>query len=261
MVPERDEYTSAYDRFGALEPDVVATGSALFRTRTIFSENRKAAMERNLRTGKINTKVLGRRAPIGDDHLFQKRRVPSEKSYFVLIGLDLSGSTRGRLSHMIRSAALNQATLLHGAGIKFAMYGHSGSYATDGRLNVDFHVVKEPRDRWNDQAIERLNACQGSGANLDGHTLEVYRKITERERADKKLIMYYTDGAMPCENYDEEKYVLEREIVLCRRMGIEIVGVGVENDDPTQYGLETVRIDGAEEINKVLDELERKIQR
>lgn len=258
--------------YGKITPDTEAVAAASFRCRTIFSENRKAAMERNLRTGRINTKVLGRRAPVGDDHLFQKRRLPSEKSYFVLIGLDLSGSTAGQLrygetgtiSETIKQAAMNQATLLTAAGIDFAMYGHTGSNDHSSgyyNLSVDIYVIKEPGERWNEATVKRLNQVTSKSANLDGHTMEIYRKIIERQRADKKIIMYYTDGAMPCENYEEEKNVLIREIAYCRRHGIEIIGVGIGNDDPSKYGLETVRIDRADDVHKVLDELERKITR
>lgn len=242
-----------------IAPDTEAVAAASFRTRTIFSENRKAAMERNLRSGKINTKVLGRRAAIGDDHLFQKRRVPSEKSYFVLIGLDLSGSTTGSVSQMIKTAALNQATLLNAAGIDFAMYGHTGSHDGDFNLNLDIFVIKEPGERWNETTMDRLNNVTAKSANLDGHTLEVYRKITERQRADRKIIFYVTDGAMPCENYEEELRVLVREIAYCKRHDIEIIGIGIQNDDPSKYGLQTVRIDSPDEVGRWLDELERRL--
>jgi hypothetical protein len=257
IVPKRGDYHS----YGDVEPDTAAISGASFRTRAIFTENRKAAMDRNLRTGKINTRVLGRRAPVADDRLFQKRRVPSEKSYFVLIGLDLSGSTSGSISTMIKTAGYNQAELLSAAGIPFAMYGHTGSNSGhSGAYNLDIFVIKEPSDRWDDAAKAKLNAVTSSSANLDGHTLEVYRKVIERQRADRKIIMYYTDGAMPCENYADELKVLVREIEYCKRHSIEVVGVGVRNDDPTKYGLETVRIDSSDELTKVLDELERKIQ-
>jgi hypothetical protein len=96
-------------------------------------------------------------------------------------------------------------------------------------------------------------------ANLDGHTLEFYRKVAERERATDKIILYYTDGAMPCENFDDELEVLQREIREAPRRNITVVGIGVRTDAPVEHGLDTIRIDSLEEVPRVVKDLESRL--
>jgi hypothetical protein len=143
------------------------------------------------------------------------------------------------------------------------MYAHTGSLATgeyndDGTycLALDIYVIKELNEPWNDKTKERLSALSDSSANIDGHTLEYYRKRLDAKRYTDSIIVYYTDGAMPMENYEEELEILLREIRVCRQKKYTLLFVGVNNDEPkVKYGLDMVRLDSDADIVKVVEAL------
>lgn len=244
---------------------------ALLKARIAFADNRKARHQNNLKSGKVNAKVLARRVPVDDERLFNKKKQPGKKDYFVVIGLDISGSTnRGNLLQIIKKAAMAKAELMHRLGVPFAVYAHSGSthqgtthfQVTDSTpADVDIFVVKAPHEAWSDVQRKRLRELTSCAFNLDGHTLEFYRKVAERQQATDKIILYYTDGAMPLENYEEELEVLQREIRYCKMRKIHLMGVAIKNSDPEAHGLDTVRLDSIEDVGKVVKALEVRLTR
>ncbi len=246
------------------EVDPAIISGSLSRLRVVFSDNRKARKERNLKAGRINTRAL-RRVPVQDDRLFAKKREPGAKDYFVVIAMDNSGSTASGALGIIKKAAMHKAEMLAKLGIEFAVYAHNGSlhnkddYSYRSVLDLDIVVVKEPGERWSEATRERLRAVGPGLCNLDGHALEFYRKLCDKSRATDKVVLYYTDGAMPNENYNEELDVLQREIRTCKTRGYSVVGVGVGTDSPKAHGLDTIRIDTVEDVNVVVKELERRI--
>lgn len=246
------------------EVDQSIISPALLRARIVFSDNRKSKMEPNLKSGAIAASKLGLRAPVADPRLFEKRRQPGRKDYFVVIGLDMSGSTIGNVAETIKKAAFAQAELLDRLGIKFAMYAHTGlpDYGVHVRrgytIGVDIAELKAAHEPWKDCKV-RVGRLGGSQANLDGHTIEFYRKRMAESNATERILLYYTDGEMPAENYTEEKAVLLRELDLMKRMNMKFMGVGVDTDSPRQYGLETVEIHSVRDLRKVVDALEVKL--
>src|SRR3546814_9469031 len=98
----------------------------------------------------IDANVLGKRAFHDDERLFKKRLLPGKKDYFVVIGMDVSGSTTGLNLLLERRAVMAQATLLQRMGIKFAIYAHSGfAHDADGQgLDLDIYLIKEPDEVW-----------------------------------------------------------------------------------------------------------------
>ena len=261
---EGDRYSerSAYKRGQVIDPvGEQYLGPALMRMRVVFSDNQRAKRNRNQRSGRIDTRTLGKRGWSGDDRLFGKKVLPGKKDYFVAIFLDISGSTVGQNIKMIKEAALAQAELCHRMGINFSVYGHTGSWvdATEiyGDPWVDLYEVKAPEQPWDDKSREALMHLNPSMANLDGHTLEFARKLCDQQPQTNKVILYYSDGAMPLENHDEELEILQREIATCKAKGYTLLGVGVRTDSPSRHGLDTVQIDSSEEVNKVVTHLER----
>lgn len=250
---------------------------ATLRARVVFDENARSKEDRNLKSGKIDPRVLGRRAPLQDERLFKKKTRPGKRDYFVVIGADCSGSTgsRDRISR-IKRAVYAQAEMLHRLGVKFAIYGHTGHYATR-ILGANPHVsevirggegmslwmleVKSPDGQWDNKAKAALASLQPISANLDGHTMEFYRKVTDKVRATDKIIMYYTDGAMPLENYDEERAILEDEIELIRKKRITLLGVGIDTNSPEQYGLSTVIVRSDDDLPHVVEHLKAQLVR
>lgn len=239
-------------------------GPALVRMRVAFSENQRGKNERNLKGGKINTKVLGKRAWNNDERLFRKRTMPGKRDYFVVIGMDVSGSTVGRNIVLEKRAVMAQAELCKRMGVQFAIYAHSGNLHSplSGRSNgfdLDVYLVKEPNEPWSDEVQKRLMDLGPDSANLDGHFLEYLMRKADAHRATDKIILYYSDGKMPAENHDEELEILQREIRKAAMKKITLLGVGIRTDSPARHGLDTVQVDTDEDIVKVVRHLEKKM--
>lgn len=258
----KDSLYTAYGTFKTAPikvPERILVPS-LQRLRLVFTDNARGSSERNLKSGKVNGRALAKRVPVGDDRLFKKNRRPGKKDYFVVIGIDCSGSTTCRLPEggnrldLIKTASHAKAELLHRLGIPFSMYAHSG----DG-YNVELFEIKGPKQPWSKQTQKVLAELQPYAANLDGHTMEFYRKAAQARHETDRLILYFTDGAMPAENYTEEKMILEAEIEKCKKLNIHLVGIGVQTDAPTEYGLDTIQLDSIADVPKVVDGLRKRL--
>lgn len=256
----RHTYSSLNPTVDQVGEDVL--GPALMRMRLVFSENMRGKHDRNRRSGRIDSRSLGKRAPFRDDRMFSKKTLPSKRDYFVVIEADVSGSTMGENIKMIKEAVFAQAELLDRVGIKFAVYAHSGSPLSSGgrgsrSLWVDQYEIKGPDQAWNDEAKQALHDIGPSAANLDGHTIEFARKLLDTRTETTKIMLYYSDGAMPLENHNEELEILKREIALCKSKGYVLLGVGVQTDSPRRHGLDTVQIDNSGDVGRVVEHLER----
>lgn len=232
--------------------------------RRVFSDNARAAFQRDMKSGRIRQNVLGKRAWAKDERLFQKKRLPGKRSYAVLIGVDISGSTHGVNIALAKRAAMAQAEMCHRLGIDFAVYAHTANRRS-GMLGagymLDIYVIKSFDDMWNDKAREAFANIGADAENLDGHTLERYRKIIERHPATDKIILYYTDGKMPAANHDEELEILQREIRTCQQKRITLLGVGIRTDSPRRHGLDTVEVNTDSDLSKVVTHLESALLR
>jgi hypothetical protein len=246
---------------------------ALNRLRVVFTENRARQHERGLKKGKLDARSLGRKIPVGNHTIFHKRKFPQGKDHAVVIGLDISGSTASRggetIKH-IKESGYAMAELLDRLGVKFCMFAHSGTYPNgmydvdrsdeEGWVSVDISIIKDWNDPWGAREKHALRRLGPFSANLDGHTLEYYRKRAQLVDATDKWIFYFTDGAMPAENRYEELEILQREIKVCKQLGIKLVGVGIGTDSPTQHGLDTIQMNSAEEIGVLVDGLRKRIE-
>lgn len=241
--------------------DELAVGATIREARLIFAENRASHMTRNLRHGQLNPSAL-HRVPLGDDKVFRRRKNPDSKDYYALLGLDISGSTKGTRLGMIRKVGWSMGEVFSRTGVKFAMYAHTGfpdqmsRYAEDGQsATVDLYEIKAENEPWNQRTQDRVRLLNAAGANLDGHTLEQYRKLAQRSNATERMIFYLTDGDMPLSNEREETVVLKREIETCARLGIRLIGIGVNTDSPKRHGLDTIRIDRVEELPQLIKDV------
>lgn len=254
-------------------------GPSVMKARMVFGENKAVHQARGLRRGNVDS---GRLALVGtgERRVFKKTTQPDDRDYFALLGLDVSGSTMhsGCIS-LIRQIGRAMGEVFHRINVDFGMYAHTGCYDDfiwdggyrmrfagehEGRggrpLALDIFEIKAPEETWA-SAQPRLAALTPAHSNLDGHTLEFYRKVVEAQRQRVKMLFYVTDGAMPLENYAEELEILQREIKLCRKAGIHLIGIGVGNDDPNNYGLDTIRVDSASDLPRLIREVEKRITR
>ena len=239
-------------------------GPALLKTRRIFDENKASSYQPNLRSGRVNSKVLGRRAWTDDDRLFGKKRVPGKRDYAVLIGIDISSSNLGDNLALVKRSAFAQAELLSRAGVPFQIVAHSA--AGMGRLGsgergyvMHLHHIKDWSDPWDSETKQHVAELVAIGGNVDGHALEYMRKQLGRVEATDKILLYYTDGKMPAANKEEELVVLQRQIKLCKRDRITLLGVGIRTDSPVRHGLDTVQVDDDEDLKMVVNHLGKRL--
>lgn len=241
--------------------------------RIAFDENRRWKSERNLKSGRINTRALARRAPFDDERLFKKTTIPGKKSYKVVITLDFSGSTSwGNRSYIvaekgkrridrIKRAAFAQAEALSRLSVPFEMWAHSADYLDFDKPELGSHMqmlhIKTEHELWDDEARKRLACVNPWSGNLDGHTLEFARKRAEQSNATDRIIIYYTDGAMPAMNAEEEGNLLLRETEHCRKNRIHLFAVGINTRSPEEWGFDTVEVRSDEDLVKVMEQLLR----
>lgn len=237
-------------------------GPNLLKLRRVFDDNKVATHERHRRSGRVDPKVLGRRAWSGDDRLFAKKRIPGKKDYSVLIIIDISSSNFGDNLALVKRAAFAQADLMARLGVEFSVIAHH--CGADGRLaersyTMQVYHIKDWDQPWDTSAKDRLAWIGAAGGNLDGHALEFARKQLDRRDTTDRILLYYTDGKMPAANKEEELEVLQREIKTCKRKGYTLLGVGVQTDSPTRHGLDTVQVDTDEDLKAVVEHLGRRL--
>lgn len=241
-----------------------ATGSTLLRLRTVLADNKKSRNELGLRRGRPTSHQL-HTVPTGNKDVFNRTTIPHKKDYFVCVMLDVSSSTGAsvegesgvRRIHQIKQMGMTLGDLLHRAGVKFAIYAHSGSGGGDigryGGSMVDIMPIKEEGEPWSEAARNRMANINCGGSNLDGHALEFARKRIEKSTATDTIIVYCTDGAMPEANYSDEVVVLLREILtIAKNPKMNLVGVGMGTDSPNQYGLPTVEVNRSSDIDQII---------
>lgn len=241
-----------------VRPSEGLVASTLMRARVVFAANQRGKHERGLKRGRVHASSLASKAPFNDPRMFERKTLPGRQSYFVGIGLDISGSTSGINLELIKRLAFAEAELLARLGIPFFVYAHTGG-SSGGRYDLMMHEIKGPDEPWTEECKSTLERLQAYAANLDGHTLEFYRKILDTRRETTRIMHYYSDGAMPMENPTEERRVLVREIRTCKQRGYKLVGVGVRSDAPKAYGLETVLVNRVEDIKLIVDDLEKRL--
>lgn len=234
-------------------PGVV--NKATNRARLIFAANKRVERHRNQKSGRIKGSMLGRRVPVQDVRLFERRTQPDKKDWETLIVLDRSMSTYGEVNRNIKATAMGIAEVHHRVGIPFSIWCSSTAdvgWSDYGPYWAEIKSVKAP---WDKAAQKRLGGMRPVSGNLDGHTMQFCRKQLEQSRATNKLLLYFTDGEMPASNYEEELELLQSEIALMKRMNYTVVGVGMGTDSPREHGLDTVEVNGAQDIGLVIDHL------
>ncbi len=233
---------------------------ALTAARIAFSVNARAKRERNQTSGRIDGKMLARRVPFQDERMFKNVVRPTKRNYHVVIGMDASGSTTGSTLEQEKLAVLAMADTCDRLGVTFEVWAHTTEFDDAYTDAPSLYKIKDLKEPWADKQRDLLRRLGASGANLDGHTLQFYRKRVEMSKATDKILMYYTDGAMPASNYTEELEVLKSEIELCRKRGITLMAVGMGTDSPKAHGFDTAVINSEKDYRKVVEHLGKRLR-
>jgi hypothetical protein len=239
---------------------------ALGLARIVFGNNAAVKRDPMQRSGQINQAHLCH-VPAGMKRPFKRTRFPNGRDYKICMTLDVSGSTQGTRNNMIRQVGLGTAKVLHQLpGVDFEIWGHTATYADDGGWSYndviyqgDMHQIKAFGQPWGTQQVAALQALHASMDNLDGHTLEFCRKRIETQRATDRIIFYLTDGEMPAANREDEIDVLVRELEYCKRNDIKVIGIGVNTDSPTKWGLDTIRVDDPSDLRHLFQEIGKRL--
>ena len=246
------------------EPSPVVVQESVMKARRVFSDSKTDRHVRNLKKGRVDPKSLGARGWSDDDRLFHKKIRAEGVSFEVCIAGDFSGSTHGRLNALIKEIMFSTGNLLHRVGVDFSMYGHTtGAYlrfgsGSSGTMQsiMAFKTVNQP---WTQQKAKDLLSTTSVAGSLDGHNFEFYRKVLQRSRANRKLLIYFTDGQIPATNRSEEVPIVQREIRNFRRYGISVLVVAMETDRPKEVGMDTILVKKSTDLRTVLKEIERRI--
>jgi hypothetical protein len=234
----------------------------VMKARIAFADNKRAASTQGLRSGRPVSQLLPS-VMTGNNKVFSRNRKPAKRDYFVGITLDVSGSTgsSGRIE-LIRELGMAMGELFSRLGVEFSMFAHTGGRHEGLFLHeVQMYRIKARRGKWDSTAKQAVASLVPYMSNLDGHTLEFMRRQCDEANTTNKIILYVTDGSMPAENYDDELSVLKRELKTCAKKGYDILGVGVQNDDPTEYGLDTVRLDTVHDLPRLVDAIDKRLTR
>ena len=261
-----------------------------------LGHNRRSANSPNLLRGRLHGSKLAR-VPTGNRRAFRRIDKPRKRSYAVLIGVDLSGSTGGGRERELRRMAYAQASLLDSLGIRFAVVGHTGTryrtnptagsrdcdFATartvcevrevygDGNVGLATHkLAKNFAEPWNESAKLAMAAFRACSANLDGVTMQTYINMLCTQPATDRILLYYTDGQMPAEDHDNQLTILKRQLRRARAMAkqpdrrLHVVGIALDCDTPKKYGLDTILVDSDkpdESVRLVVEGLAERIAR
>lgn len=230
-------------------PSEALLGSLVGRARTVFAANATVKRQRGATRGRVAPTVLGKRAWNPEDQrLFERRQRNDAPSYSVLVGMDDSGSTSGGISTMLRETALAIATMCQRVGVEVSLYAH-----TTGLGSLDIYEIKAPDQPWSPRIGDDLRALAIGNTNYDGSTMTAYRRILAERPATRKVLLYFTDGAIPGAGGQAEAQIMREEVVACRRQGVTLLGVGVRTSSPEQFGIPTVRLDEMSDTRKVLE--------
>lgn len=252
-------------------PSEAVLGPTLGKLRAVLAPNQLHRQSRHLRSGRLDSRVLGRRAPVDDDRLFKRKIDVSKRDFFFVLGLDVSGSTaspsdgdKGRMViDVLVSAAWAQAELLHRLGVPFTIVTHTATSETwrEDELTLELREVKGPDEPWNRVTRDRLQSISPQRGNLDARAMVAFRKIAERHPAREKFIIQYSDGEFPVSNVRDERRIIGEEIEIHRKTrDLHFMMVGIESSSPEEFGFDFVRVDSETETMKVVDQIGKAVQ-
>ncbi len=238
------------------------------RARKIFSESKLDKIETDLKSGRLNTRALGTRAWADDERLFRKRHLPDGVEWDICIGMDLSRSTEmlGSGSYeKIREITYLTCMLLDSVNVSFSVYGHStdSGYGLGVLDNSYIHTLwrfKSKKERFSAEVKKAILKSPVLAGSLDGINLEFYRKQVQSSPANRKMVIYFTDGKIPDTSREIQTPIVQREIKNYQKAGIPLIVIAVDTDTKLKaVGVDTILVTDSTDIKTVLNEIEKRI--
>ena len=255
---------------------IIAGARAAVQARLVFASNAPKD-RRNQTEGRLQS---GAAASVrrGSTEVFRRKVGDKKKSYFVSIILDNTGSGRFPNGNnlvpvaVMKAFVLAQAELLHQLRIPFEILTHTtgedafkrrsgmlsrvDSSVRRGSKMMAHIIIKGEDEPWSQEIKERLASVDPAGGNADGHAFAMIRKRITTRKETKKIVLYYTDGEMPSWNRAVEADILTKEIERMRRdPSVVTLGIGLDTDSPSRYGLDTVIASDPSDILSVVNHL------
>lgn len=216
----------------------------------VFSENLRSRHQPNMKGGRLNTRVLGRRFEAEDERLFKQRLVKKKRSYAAVITIDLSGSTSGYILQEQKMAAYIQAEIFTRLKIKFEIWGNYGQSTA-----LALFPAKTFDEPWSDLQKQKLDCLPSRGGNRDGDMVSYARRRLDTVRATDKFVFFYTDGA-----FDADKTMMKELELFRKTKAYNLIGVGFGTDSPSRFGLDTVQLDSYADLHKISELVTRLMQ-
>jgi nitric oxide reductase activation protein len=151
----------------------------------------------------------------GTNRLYQERRkvqrdvctvflVDMSSSTSEPVGLPVSGAHGGggsnggkRIIDIEKEALILMAEALETIGDRYGIYGFSGC----GRIQVEFHTIKDFSQRYSSQVRERIGAIEPGGSTRMGTALRHCRAKLNKEAARRKNLFLISDGFPQDQDY------------------------------------------------------------
>ena len=99
--------------------------------------------------------------------------------------------------------------------------------------------------------------------------MRAYIRMLASQRATDRILLYYTDGAMPAEDSARQLPILKRECSKANAWAkrqhdrLRVIGIAYGCDDPKKYGLDTIEVDSGlgvkEQVRLVVNGLAERI--
>lgn len=165
---------------------------------------------------------------------------PSEKNYIIMdrrkrdiavaFLIDMSKSTQGVTIEQEKESLIIMSEALNEVGDSFAVFGFSGN----NRDNVDFYIIKNFDDPYNDRIKKRISSIEHRYENRDGaairHAAAKLRKRPERT----KLMILLSDGKPVDKEYTGTYAIEDTRMALrtARHNGINAFCITVDRSAP-----------------------------
>ncbi|MBO6508748.1 MAG: hypothetical protein JJ979_09775 [Roseibium sp.] len=230
------------------------------------------------RSGRLHSAGLHRLAT-GDERIFRRKEVHTTKDTAVTLLIDNSGSMGGAKMNTAMTAGFALSQTLERVSILNEVIGFTTAYTRNQDINpstvraeenrmgrrfnrVDplYHpIYKEFGERLTPPVKKRFADGRGNQAflcaNVDGESVlfAAWRLLARKE--ERKVMIVLSDGA-PCGSGSRPH--LKKTVEDCQRMGIEMIGIGIQSNEVRHFYPRNFTINRPDELPEaVMKELKR----